>query len=299
MSDTQETLFSEDSMFTDEELAENALPINEDDLFGLNEEATEEGAEEATEAEEETEEEGEAVGEAEPEESDEAEESVEEIEDINWQEINEELKGKNANINIALQAERTKRQERDAKIQELEAAIVSANTDSYKDQLAKVREQLKELDLEDVIKIEEPKELDPRLQALLKGQEATEQQNKRAVQVAEMQTVVTEKLSEYGNIDAESAEQGAILGQMILSSVGSGAEMSVAVDAALTTLNSLLENTTKVAKKAREPAVKPKSKPIKAATTAKKSTNPEKKAIASGDFKDLFAQMGKRMAGDN
>ena len=242
--------------------------------------------------------------EAEPvEEEEETEGDVEEveeddIEDINWQEMLESLKGEKANLNKALHAEREKRKEASTKAEQLEAALASASNNSYKEQLAQVKAQLKELDLEDVIKIDEPAPLDPRLQTLLQQQEAAAEQQKQYQLITEMQSSVSEQLGGYGNIDAESTEQGQILGQLIMSGVKGGLSMNDAVSSSMETLNSLLGKTTKVAKTSRTPVVKPKAKPIKAATHTKARTTPAKKAIADGDFASLFARMGKEMSGE-
>jgi len=286
-----------EAAFIKEFAGEDNVSIFADEL-AESEDVTEEVVEEVAdeEVEEEDAVETEEDSDYEEEESDEEAEEEGTTDDVDEQVATLEVE--KANLNKALHSEREKRKLATTRVQELEQQIQTESSNSYKEQLDKVLEQIKELDLEDVIKVEKPQSLDPRIQALLKQQEAVEANTVRMQRVGEMQTEVAAKLPLFKNIDPTSSQQGEILGRMIMASVAEGSDMEEAVQASLETLSTMLGTTTKVAKKARTPVVKPRVKPVKASTHAKKRTSPMKKSIADGDFKGLFAQMGKDMAGE-
>ncbi|MCK5613899.1 hypothetical protein KAR91_69195 [Candidatus Pacearchaeota archaeon] len=300
MSEEKETSVEEDfvKQFADGEESLFADEITEmnDKLESESEEESEE-EDEGTEGEEEEESEDESENDEGEEEGEGEEESEEDDDGEDWEATAATLTAERTNLNKALHAEREERKKATAKAEQLEFKF--KNEGSYKEQLEEVKARIKELDLQSVIPIKEVQELDPRIQKILDAQDAAEKNQGQVGQVTEMQTAVAENLESYKNIDKTSQEQGTILGQMILSRVSNGEEMSEAVKASMESLNSLLGNTTKVAKKARKPAVVPKVKPIKAATKTKVKTSKQKKAIKDGDFTSLFEQMGRDMAGEN
>lgn len=298
MSETEVSSSLTEDFINDNADGEVSIFADEYEEASEAEEETEEESEEGSEEESEEESEGSEEEGSEEEEQEEEEEEGEE-DSTDWEGMVATLQSERENINHALTAERTKRKEATDRSKQLELELGVAKNNSYKEQLEKVEAKIKELDLSDVIKIEKPQEIDPRIQILLDQQELSLSQGKVAEVVAQMQTTVTERVSKYSNIDVKSTKQGTILGQMIMSSINGGIDVSDAVDSALESLNSLLENTTTKAKKARTPVVKAKTKPIKAATRTKRKVSPQRKAIASGDFSELFKQMGEEMSGSN
>lgn len=298
MSEANENTSASEEVLSNYADSETDLTWNEND-FGMQADPKSEEAGEESEETDEGEEGEVPSGEEEQEDvsTEEGEEEGIEEEAVDWEGITQTLQNEKTNLNKALHSEREKRKEQTVQIQQLELNLQTANDSQYKEQLESVIEQLKKHALEDVIKIDKPKALDPRITKLLAEQEQNTQAQSAANTVNEMQGEVQAQLASFPKLDATSNEQGTILAQMILAAVNNGADMSEAVSSSMTTLSSLLDNTTKVAKKNRKPAVVPKTKPAKSATQTKRRTSPEKKAIAEGDFKGLFERMGKEMSG--
>lgn len=220
--------------------AEAEAPVEEEAVIDTEEEAVE-----GEEALEESAEEAAIDGEAE-----EAEDEPDE----------EKLAVVNDNLNRALKEERGLRQTAQTAAAESQTAadLNKQIADDAEAQIASVVAQLKELDLEDVIKIEG--KVDPKVRELMNEKDAADKQkvNDKALSDfnSEMVSNVNTAVAEFNNIDLKNDDQGIALQHMIYMASMKGMNMESAVNDSLTRLDRMLSANLQK----RTPPVKPKKK---------------------------------------
>lgn len=221
-------------------------PFDTEDEEEITDEETGDESEEETDVEDEEE-----VSE---EESDEESEESEEPED------EEKLSTVNDNLNIALKEERTLRKESQAEIEGLTKSkeLLQQVADDAEAQIKSVMEQLEELDLADLVKVEG--KVDPKVRELLREKETQEQHKANQESIddfnKEMVSEANTLAADFNNIDLKSSEHGTILQNIIYMNAMNGMNVEDAVKDAMTRLDSVLGSTLK----RRTPPVKPRKK---------------------------------------
>lgn len=260
-------------------------PVSED---REEEGETEEGAtsEEAEEGEDESEEEDSQEAEESEEESETEEETKEEGD-------SEEEEDTRTVPLEALHAERAKRQDA-----QKEQATLKTKVDNYEAQMKAIKDQLKELDLEDVIEIKSAPELSPEATEALAEKQANDQKAETEKVFTSIQTEVGDRKAEYKNINYESTEQGEALMGMIVSSMFFGNEMENAVKSSMDQLNALMKNSFEAGKKVRAAPVKVKAKPTTRSRRVAKDSRADAmgKAIKTGNFDDVLSSFASDLA---
>lgn len=183
----------------------------------------------------------------------------------------------NDNLNRALKEERGLRQTAQTELTELNKTVEVSKqiADDAEAQIASVVAQLKELDLEDVIKIEG--KIDPKVRELMAEKDKADKQkvNDKALTDfnSEMVSNVNTSVADFNNIDLKNDDQGIALQHMIYMASMSGMDMESAVKDSMTRLDRMLG--TNLQK--RTPPVKPKKKlksVSKTLPTAQKDLSP-------------------------
>jgi len=196
---------------------------------------------------------------------DETEETDEEPED------EEKLSHINDNLNIALKEERGLRQDAQSKIDELtkNSGLSQSALDDAEATIKDIKEQLKELDMEDLITIKG--KVDPEVRNLLAEKQAAEKNKVDAENLAkfnsDMISEVNKSVADFNNIDLDNEDQGVLLQSMIYMASISGMEIEDAVKESMSRVDRMLKNTLKK----RTPAVKPKRK-LKSVSKTTQST---------------------------
>jgi len=196
--------------------------------------------------------------ESEPDESD--EESDEDTDEEGEEEDEEKLSQVNENLNRALKEERGLRQIAQTKIDDLtkNSELSQSLLDDAEATIESIKEQLKELDMEDLITIKG--KVDPKVKEMLTEKEAADRQKQDAEALQkfneEMVSEVNTKVADFNNIDLKNDDQGVLLQNMIYMASISGMELGDAVKDSMERLDRVLKTTLKK----RTPAVKPKKK---------------------------------------
>jgi len=196
--------------------------------------------------------------ESEPDESD--EESDEDTDEEGEEEDEEKLSQVNENLNRALKEERGLRQTAQAKIDDLtkNSELSQSLLDDAEATIESIKEQLKELDMEDLITIKG--KVDPEVKKMLSEKQVAEQQKKAAEELqefnSEMISEVNKSVADFKNIDLKNEDQGILLQSMIYMASISGMKLGDAVKQSMERVDRLLATTLKK----RTPAVKPKKK---------------------------------------
>lgn len=265
-----------------------------EEFAGIEAEVEEESVEdESEEISEEDSEEGEDEGdETESEDSDESEEEPDEEEPDE-----EELSVINENLNKALHAEREKRKRMAEMAQTNEGRAAQAETRAsvIEEAFTKLKEEIKSLDMEDIISIPEVDELTP--EAAQKRQEEAAKQNQEMIEsfYKEAREEANSQVADFKHIDSTNQEQGEILHYLVTALALAGNDTPTAVKTAMGYLDKVIGATAERARKTRQPVAKPKSKP-KART--KKNTNSSfDSKVKSGDLDGAFNDIAKRLAG--
>jgi len=271
---------------SDEQIEDSLFSQEETDAAQALDFADEEVIDESDEQDEETDVEESDEDDLEGDETDEDEESEDGVDGgqvVKFKELND-------NLNKALKSERGKRKGLSTELKELQAQLKDNQGSGFEDSYNKLVEQITELDLQDVLKVDKPKEQDPQIKKLLKMQEEQEQQTRVQTFYNDMREEVSNVIQEYPNIDVKSQEQGAIISQMIVASVSSGgSDLEEATANALSALDGLLSSTKESTKKARKPEVKPRKKQ-RSATASRRKTSSSKRA-SQGDFGGVFSDL--------
>jgi len=188
------------------------------------------------------------------------EEEVSEEESDEESEDEEKLSTVNDNLNIALKEERTLRKESQAEIEGLTKSkeLLQQVADDAEAQIKSVMEQLEELDLADLVKVEG--KVDPKVRELLREKETQEQHKANQESIddfnKEMVSEANTLAADFNNIDLKSSEHGTILQNIIYMNAMNGMNVEDAVKDAMTRLDSVLGSTLK----RRTPPVKPRKK---------------------------------------
>ena len=230
------------SDFEDPSVAEEKKeePVSEDQEAEEGVETEEGTSKEAEEGEDESDEEDSQESEESEEESDtekEAEEGDSEEE--------EEEDARTVPLE-ALHAERAKRQE-----SQKENVTLIGKVADHEAQMKAIKEQLKELDLEDVIKIESAPELSPEAQVALAEKQSNDQKAEMDKAFTDIRSTVGDRKAEYKNLNFEDNEQGTALMGMIVSSMIFGNEMEDAVKTSMDSLNAVVKQSFEAGKKVR------------------------------------------------
>jgi len=219
------------------------------------------GDEEPTETEDETEDDSEDETEEEPEEEPEDEEKLTQV---------------NENLNRALKEERGLRQTAQSNIDDMKKTndLSKQIADDAEATIESIREQLKELDMEDLITIKG--KVDPEVREMRAEKEAAAKQKADNEALTtfnkEMVSTVNTQAAEYTNIDLKNDDQGIALQNMIYMASMSGMDMESAVKDSMERIDRMLASTLK----RRTPPVKPKRKlkSVSKTTTQTKDLTP-------------------------
>jgi len=272
------------SMFADEVVGEAPVEDEAVEDVAEEEEATDDVIEEEDDDSYDEEGEDEEANSEDDEPEDDTESSVAQLEEVN------------SNLKRAVQSERQKRKQAAENVANLEAQIDLLKGQGG-DKYTKLVEQIKELGLEDVLEVQEEPALDPRVQKMLEAQEAARQQEQQQQALEEftttMQSEVQNSVANYKNIDTNNEVQGSALAQMIVADVIQGMEVADATEKNLKVLDAML------APSKAQPRVVPKKK-VRSATKSTKDVSSRRKAkqIQDGDMSSVFADIGKRLAGE-
>ena len=240
------------------------------DQMGLENPFDDASDEEVTEetVEDESEELEDEVDETEDESEDETEdESEDDTDDDEY----EKLSKISENFKRAFQEERTLRQEAQAEIDDMRKSkeLLQQAADDAEAELESIMEQLKELELDDLVKVKG--KTDPKVRELMREKEQRKQQEESAKQIEEfnkkMVSNATTLAPDFNNVDLQNSDHGIILQNMIYMNAMSGMDVEEAVKDAMSRLDSVLGTTLKK----RTPPVKPKRK-LKAVSKTTKST---------------------------
>ena len=254
----------------------------EEDVEEVVEDIEEESEEESEDDEEESEDESE----------EESEDEEDEEDDDKWLEVANNLK-------TALQKEREKRKEVAQQAEELkeQMAVVASLSDSALAELNRVKEKLKELDLDDLVEVEIPEADKSKLEELARKQQ--EQMQKQQQELFQnIQQTVSEMVVDYKNIDPKSEVQGVALGNMILGIIAMGGDVETAVKASLEQLNGMLESTAKRVKTSVKKAKKPKRAATKVANRDAVKSRKRQEAIEKGDFDSVISDIVNDLIGE-
>lgn len=261
-----------------------------EEIAGIEAEVEEESVEDESQEEEseEPEESEEDAGEESEEDSDEPEEESDEEDEPD----DEDLSRINENLNKALHAEREKRkriaelaQEADNKV-----AMAEAKATGIEEAFAKLADQIKDLDMQDIIDIPEVAELST--EDVKKRQEDVAKHNQQMIDnfYTEAREEASSLVADFKNIDSSNQEQGEILHYLVTALALAGNDTPTAVKLAMERLDKVIGATTERARKTRQPVAKPKSKPK---ARVKKTGNQSKPK----DINSVFDDIAKRMAG--
>jgi len=187
----------------------------------------------------------------------------------------------------ALHKERERRKEIQAALQastqreqELNAAI-----ESYEGTIANIEKQLKELDLDDVIKLDRPQALSPEMLEMKAKQQQIEQQQQLENATASLRQEAAGLLNEYPMIDGNSAEQAEVIITNALASIMLGADPEDALHHSMKVMNDSLSSVKKAAIRKRKPVKKASSQ-----RSVKRKAPARRKPTAgnvSGVFNDI------------
>jgi hypothetical protein len=204
-------------------------------------------------------------------ETDESEEESEDEAEDEPEEDEEKLSQVNENLNRALKEERGLRKESQAQIDELKKTneLTKQIADDAEATIESIREQLKELDMEDLVTIKG--KVDPEIREMMAEKEKAAAQKANDELLAtfnkEMVSTVNTKAADFNNIDLKNDDQGIALQNMIYMASLSGMDMESAVKDSMERLDRMLKTTLKK----RTPPVKPKKK-LKSVSKTTKST---------------------------
>lgn len=189
------------------------------------------------------------------------------------EEDEEKLSQVNENLNRALKEERGLRQEAQSKIDELtkNSEMSQSLLDDAEATIESIKDQLKELDMEDLITIKG--KVDPEVKKLMTEKQASEQQKKNAEELQkfnrDMISEVNKSVADFNNIDLKNDDQGILLQSMIYMATLAGMPLEDAVKQAMERVDRTLSSTLKK----RTPAVKPKKKLRSVSKTVKTTKN--------------------------
>jgi len=265
-----------------------------DEVETTEEETTEE-LEETTEEENSGEDTAEDADTDESPEEQEAEEESEETEEDDKDTEEDDQEDKRTVPLEALHAERTKRQEAQKHNTDLQSRV-----EGYESQLASVKAQLKEYDLDDVIDLKVDDPLSKEAQEAVDEKKANDAAKETDKVISDIKGQVVSMKAEYANLNFENEDQGTALMGMIVSSMVMGSEMEPAVEKSMKALDDIVKKAFVAGRKTRTPIVKPKPKPKPTGRRVAKSTKGEmmKKAVSTGDFGDVLGSFAKDLAGE-
>lgn len=187
----------------------------------------------------------------------------------------------------ALHKERARRKEAQEQLQDINNDLeeAKASVGEYEEALAKVKKQLKDLDLLDVVKLEEPTAKDPKLIELERQQKEAEIQQNAANLVTEMREEASQYLEEYQQIDASDAAQAEIVVGLAIANKAFGMEQEDAVVRAMDLLNKSLASKQKEGMKLVRPVQRARKPSVR-------KRSPARKAQASpGNVSGFFKEM--------
>jgi hypothetical protein len=187
---------------------------------------------------------------------------VETEEDVSEEEVEDEekLTTVNENLNRALKEERGLRQTAQSELSELKklADVSKQIADDAEEQIASVIAQLKELDLEDLIKIEG--KVDPKVREMMAEKDELDKAKAQETALAEFNKEMVSKVNtsivNFKNIDLKNDDQGIALQHMIYMASMSGMDMESSVKDSMERLDRMLSSNLKK----RTPPVKPTKK---------------------------------------
>jgi len=217
--------------------------------------------------------------------------SDEEIDDL-LAELDDEDDAADGNVDTvphaALHKEREKRKEMQAALaqQQVMAQEVEAQAEAYADTIASIKKQLKELDLDGVVDIEEPKKKSEKEIAYEQQMQAQQQQEAITRSVAEIKQEAAAMLPEFPLIDGQSKEHEEIVLGLSIAAMFFGSDPEDAAESAMKTLNGALS--------AKEKARILKRQPVKRATRASRSVKRKSRPsprVKAGNTKAFFDQM--------
>mgnify|MGYP000412551297 CR=1 FL=1 len=250
------------------------------------EESTDDSEKASEEVEEETEEESSEEDDNDPD----SEEESEEESETNFEEVA-------TNLKKAVHAERTKRKEATELATQYAEQVTLAQNDATaaNEAYLKLVEVIKDNGLEDLVEV--PK-IEPVSQEVLEARQMKAEKEQQAVLdkfYTDAKLEAESLAPEFKNVDLNDAEQGAYLTELITMN-GYKMPTGEAVKAAMETMDKLIATVTEKQKKARQPAVKVKTK--QKARTRKASPSSTQQKVKDGDFRGVFDAIGKRMSGE-
>jgi hypothetical protein len=246
---------------------------------------------------EESEEEEPEVDEAQEDESeDDSEESDDTEDDAEQDEDDEDEEAEDEEVvdtvpHAALHKERERRKATQALLEEQksEANIVADSLEGYKESLSALSAQIKELGLEDILKVDTPEEVSSEVLELRqqKAEQARTEQVTSAV--AEMREEASMHLSEFSALDGEDTEQAELILGFAMASTMMGTPMEDAVVNAMSLLNKKLTNAKKSARRGtKAPRKAQASKTSQKRRGASSTKSAMAKARKTGDLTNFF-----------
>jgi len=187
----------------------------------------------------------------------------------------------------ALHKERERRKELQQHYQAQQTALNQSQEriKTYEDSLSAVEKQIKELGLEDVVKLDKPQEADPEIVKLKAEQQKKAQEEQVAKTVGDIRQEAAGYLEEYPMVKGDSPEHEEIVLGLSLAAMYFGSEMEEATTRAMDTLNKALISQGKANVRQKKPV---RATPAKASVKRRTPQRPKPKA---GDVKGFFDQM--------
>ena len=232
--------------------------------------------------------------------SEDDDESDDEDEDLSDEEIDELLESLDADDeeeeqvqtvpHAALHKERARRKELQAYATQLEqtAQGEQERVKQYETALEAVEKQIKDLGLEDVVKLDKPKAVDPEL-AAYKAQQAEEAKQQKVMKsIGEIREEAAAFLPEYPMIKGDSPEHEEIVLGLALAATHFGSNPEDAAARAMKILNDALTAESKKAIRQR--------KPVQRKTTVSRSAKRQPKRnvkVEAGNTKSFFDDLAK------
>ena len=187
----------------------------------------------------------------------------------------------------ALHKERERRKEVQQNLSQIDGQLSEANelVGKYEASLESVKAQLKELDLLDVVKLDEPKRLDPEVLQVRQAQAQQEQQNMIMKSVSDIRDEAAGFVDEYPLIDGDDAGVAEIVVGLSLANMAFGMEQEESVHHAMQLLNGSLSKGYKSSVRKARPAPRRSAK-----ASVRKRQAPSVK-VEKGNVSGFFKQM--------